>query len=50
MGYEPRLAWVACNQKLALHPDTIIGTPSFLLRQMIPQSIIIPIMTFVDAT
>jgi hypothetical protein len=49
-GYAPGLTWVKCNQKLALHPDPIIEASSFPLRQMTPQSIIIPIMMFMDVT
>ena len=51
MGYAPGLVWVRYNQKLAFHHgDTIIKAPSFPLLQMTSQSIVVPIMIYVDAT
>ena len=50
-GYALGLALVKYNQKLAFHHgDTIIKTPSFPLLRSSPRSIVVPIMTYVDAT
>ena len=50
MGYAPGLAWTRYNQGLAFHRrDTITKAPSFLLFWSTPQSIVVPIMIYVDA-
>jgi hypothetical protein len=41
-SYAPELAWVRYNQKLALHHNTIIRAPSFLLLHVTSWSNIIP--------
>ena len=49
-GYAPRLTWVRYNQKLAFHRGgPIIKAPSFLLFQMTPEAVVVPII-HVDAT
>ena len=50
MGYAPGLVWVRFSQRLAFHHgDMIIKAPSFLLLQMTPEAVVVPII-HVNAT
>ena len=48
MCYAPGLAWVKYNRKLAFHLRDMIHSTIFPATQLVPRSIIIPIMICID--
>ena len=47
-SYAPGLAWVTYNQKLVFHLCDLIHSTIFPATQLVPRSIIVPIMICID--